>query len=450
MAVWNEVFFSELAGGKRLDAEYYDPQLLNYESAVKQFPCGWATLAEIAEIITDGDHLKRNYVDNGVLFLTSENFKEHSINYDSDLRIAADYEKTLSRARSEREAVFLTKTGKWYGKAAICLSDEPRFNISADVAKIRLRPEYDPFFLVCYLNSSVGYALVRRESTGASRDRIVLDNLRTLPIPLVPSSNMQFRQIVERINTSNHVAIATYTQAERLLLEELGLGDLDLSPMLFYERQFSETCAAGRLDAEYYMPPFYRALNAIRRTGDGCRLGDVLEFCDRGVQPEYDDEGKIGVINTKHMGPQFLSGEYEYCTADAWDRQMKARLKQYDVLFYSTGAYIGRTNCWFENKKAIGSNHVTIIRPKAECNPIFLSLFMNSEMGRMQADRHAHGSAQREVYPSDIRDFTLWLPPMKKQEQLASLILQAKSARDESRSLLEEAKSMVEKAILGE
>lgn len=232
-------------------------------------------------------------------------------------------------------------------------------------------------------------------------------------------------------------------------MSELGLGELDLSPTLFYERPFSESQQAARLDAEFFQPKYYALIEAIRQTGKGRLLGEIATHCERGLQPEYDDDGPIAVVNTKHMGTQFLSDDFEHCSHETWTNQKKARLKQYDVLFYSTGAYIGRTNCWFGDGKAIGSNHVTIIRPNDGCNPVYLALFMNSRAGLMQADRHAHGSAQREVYPSDLRAYTVWLPPMTKQQKLAQMLLDAKVARDESRRLLEQAKRMVEAAVLG-
>jgi restriction endonuclease S subunit len=73
---------------------------------------------------------------------------------------------------------------------------------------------------------------------------------------------------------------------------------------------------------------------------------------------------------------------------------------------------------------------------------------MNSQAGLMQAERYGHRSAQREVYPNDLRAYTIRLPPMTKQEKLAQMVLDARAARDESRQLLEEAKRMVEEAVL--
>ncbi len=43
---------------------------------------------------------------------------------------------------------------------------------------------------------------------------------------------------------------------------------------------------------------------------------------------------------------------------------------------------------------------------------------------------------------------TVWLPSMKKQEKLAQIVLDAKTARHESLRLLDHAKRMVEEAVL--
>ena len=219
MAVWSAVKLSALPE-LRIDAEYYTPQNLRYEREVKRFAGGWMPLSKMAEVITDGDHLARDFQQSGVLFLTSEHFGAFSINYDSDLFISPQYEATLARARSEPWAIYLTKTGAHYGKAAVCPPDCRTFNVSADVAKIKLKPGYDPYFIACYLNSALGFSLVRRELTGATRDRIVLENLRALAVPVPPKSN-PCKKLVEQIWERQRKAEESISAAETLLIEAL-------------------------------------------------------------------------------------------------------------------------------------------------------------------------------------------------------------------------------------
>jgi len=130
-------------------------------------------------------------------------------------------------------------------------------------------------------------------------------------------------------------------------------------------------------------------------------------------------------------------------------------LKQYDVLVYSTGAYVGRTNVYLENKEALASNHVAIIRPNASiCNPVYLSLFLNSRIGIMQSEQFASGSAQRELYPNDLMQFLIYIPTSKNgsidlkwQKKLAHKVIRASNAKFEAQAMLDKAKKIVEASI---
>jgi len=120
----------------------------------------------------------------------------------------------------------------------------------------------------------------------------------------------------------------------------------------------------------------------------------------------------------------------------------------------STGAYVGRTNAYLEDAEAIGSNHISIIRPDTKiCNPVYLALFLNSPAGLMQTDKRASGSAQREIYPQDIVKYDVFIPEknnkpdLEWQEKLAVKIIQAYEAKNQAKQKLQEAKELVEGEI---
>jgi hypothetical protein len=309
----------------------------------------------------------------------------------------------------------------------------------------------DPRYLVLYLRSSVGFDQLMRERELTIQYQLTLDRTRNVMVLLPPIPEQRaMGDVLSRHLEEEARAQRLYTDAETLLLDALGLSDLALSPHLFYTRAYSDALAAGRMDADYFGPAHDQLTRAIGRTGQAAALGDVLEACQRGQQPTYAEGGDVPVITTKHMGPSFLGDGRDWTTREAWDRQSKARLRKYDVLLYGTGAYIGRTNVFLDDGDTLASNHVTIIRPTPECDPVYLALFLNSKAGLIQADRHAHGSAQRELYPDDIRSFAIWRPDMPVQRGLADMVLDAHAARQASSRLLEEAKRMVEHFVLGE
>ncbi|MGQ9706010.1 MAG: restriction endonuclease subunit S [bacterium] len=117
------------------------------------------------------------------------------------------------------------------------------------------------------------------------------------------------------------------------------------------------------------------------------------------------------------------------------------RVRQGDVLFYSVGAYLGRANIVLEDIEAAVASFITIIRTKKDiCNPIYLEVFLNSLIGRLQSKKWQSASAQQYIYPKEIKQFIIPLLPYQTQQQIASLFQQSHEARRKAKELLEIAK----------
>ena len=71
-----------------------------------------------------------------------------------------------------------------------------------------------------------------------------------------------------------------------------------------------------------------------------------------------------------------------------------------------------------------------------------------SASGQLQVGQYFKGSSgQIELYPSDIKEFRIWLAPPKIQQKICQHIRAAHAARHQARDLLERAKRAVEVAI---
>lgn len=74
----------------------------------------------------------------------------------------------------------------------------------------------------------------------------------------------------------------------------------------------------------------------------------------------------------------------------------------------------------------------------------------------MQSEQFASGSAQRELYPNDLMQFSIYIPKSKNgsidldwQKKQADKVISVSNAKTEAQAKLEEAKRMVEEAISG-
>ena len=212
-------------------------------------------------------------------------------------------------------------------------------------------------------------------------------------------------------------------------------------------KSFKESFGAtGRLDAEYYQKK-YDYFEDLITSQKFSTLKELRVENYRGLQPIYFEDGDLDVINSKHILETCLDYDnFEKTKMEYWNHQEKARVFKGDILTYTTGANIGRTQVYLKDKKALASNHVNIIRLK-NGNPVYIAFVLNSKIGRLQTEKRSAGSAQAELYPKDLDEFLIPIIDFKRQEQIAELVEESFKLKAESERLLEVAKKAVEMAI---
>lgn len=441
MAVKSIVKVSDLEGRRRLDPEYYHPK---YYSAIEHLLVfgQFSELRGIAKIIRGRNPPK--YTNTGIPVVRA-----------IDLRDVTNWEDMLSASPSEK--LFYLKQGDILissigagsiGKVELFLDTRKAATVS-EVSVIRAS-NYLPAAIATFLRTKYGYLQLERRITGSTGQLHLYP--RDIGTVLVPLLNSRIQSELETMLSESQKALIEskhlYLQAERILMDELGWDKLDLSQPKSYAISLSQAKNGSRIDAEHFQPKYEKLLNHIKAEGKTDILGDVVLFNKRGLQPTYVEEGDIIVVNSQHLGGYLLNVEAtERTDEDFWRNNKRCQLKINDVLVYSTGAYVGRTNVWLEDSKAIASNHVNIIRPSKEYNPLYLAAYLNSLPGLWQAEMWASGSGQRELYPEDIARFVLYRAPQEVQEKIADLVLQSYQARKKAKALLEEAKRQVEELI---
>lgn len=448
MAVWSIIKKSELEGALRLDAEYYQPKYRKQASILNEK--GATCLADLLEDIRYGIYTEPEYLKEGVNFIRALNLQEYSIDGEI-LKVRPEVIPSKKYILEEGD-VLIVRSGANVGNAGIVHKKHVGATFGSYTIKLKFNRKINPYFAYVFLKTRFGRFQTVQFRTGLAQPNINMPNLKLVKFTAgIPDSTQKtVEEVVKRSFSQVEESEHLYRQAEELLLKELGLDRLSFSQPKYYTVKLSKARESHRLDAEHFQPKYDKLIRHLIKTTKTKLLGEIASYNKRGLQPTYVENGEIIVVNSQHLGRYLLNIEATERTDESfWETNSRSRLKRGDILFYSTGAYIGRTNVYLEDHKAVASNHVNIIRTKDNTNSIYLSVFLNALPGLLQAEQWARGSGQREIYPEDIAHFIVPILPQSFQEKVADLVIKSHQARQKAKALLEEAKQKVEAMIEG-
>jgi len=463
MAVFSVVKLSELEGAKRIDAEYYKPEYVITEKKIKRYTHD--KLNNIISILTDY-HANGSYESlrsnvelldkpDYALILRTLNFVrddfKHDVKYIS--KHAYDF---LAKTKLFGYEIVINKIGE-PGEVYMVPPLPNKMSLGMNLFMIKPKEEINGNYLYVYLISSFGRAALKRRVTGSVPLSIDKDGVRNVFVPILNKEfQLQINNLIESHFKFQFNSYDFYSQAENLLLEELGLKDFKPKYEKTYTANLSDTLSTHRIDAEYFQPAYDEAIEKINERAKVEKLKNITSFINHGKQPYYVKDGDVLVLTQKHLGPQLLTSHSEILNMPDTPRTDREFIKNYpeylikpfDVLFYSVGAYLGRANVVLENFEAVPASFITVIRTKQEvCNPVYLALFLNSEIGQLQSSRWKSASDQQYIYPKEIKEFIIPILPFKTQQKIASLIQKSYEARKKAKELLNATKKAVEIAF---
>jgi type I restriction enzyme M protein len=306
-------------------------------------------------------------------------------------------------------------------------------------------------YLLPFLLSYPVQTVLSWSQDGSEHPRFKEDVLLRLRIPdTVLEIRESLNDLVYRAIYGIQRSRQLYAKAEHLLIEQLGLGELDLSLSLYHERSFSEAREAGRFDAEFFQEKYYRLLEAINRGPFGNNpLGIIIEPIRNGYDlRDFGEEG-IPYIRVGDLKNGRINIEGANRVSVSWDKVKKdIRLKVGDVLMTRKGSYGNAAHVRAGQEDSLISSEIMLLRiSDTDILPQYLSTFMNSIIGFTQVERYVHGVAFYSISQNDLASIRIIRAPRRVQNRVADLIQQGDVLFEESKWLLDEAKRMVEEAV---
>ena len=434
----------------RIDSNFFIKKSLSVDNKIKSMNHFYISEENIVSG-PFGSSLKSDaYLNAGVPFIRIENIKNgFSISTDNLIYISEFDNSRLKSSQLFEDDLILSKVGNTIGYYARVDSNIKNCNISENNIGIKLN-SYNrdvKHYIMTFLNSKYGNILTLRRISGNAQPKLNVFDISEIPIP---QFNEEFyKKISDKIIQADELkqhSKSLYSQAEDLLLGELGLKDWRPKNTLHTTKKFSDFAQSGRLDAEYYQPKYDEIEKAIKSYKGGYDIvsnlfNQNLDVCDY-KKTEY-NYIEIGDVNVGDGSVSFNKVE----TSELPDNAKRV-LNKNDILISKVRPYRGAVAIIdFEQEDLIGSGAFTVLQEKSSYKKETLQILFRTAVYKDWLLKWNVGSSYPVIKDEDILNLPIPILPEQIQTKIASLIQQSFECKAQSKQLLEDAKRMVETEI---
>jgi type I restriction enzyme, S subunit len=433
---------SQLEGATRVDAEYYQSEYLDMFEKVNNFKVD--NIGNVCDILRG--NTPKEYGDFEIPVVRSGDLSYGFIDDDENL------------LKAKKDNIFYLKNGDVLissigfgsiGKVNIFFGEDDKLATVAEVSVLR-DCKINPFFVWGFLKSKFGQFQIDREITGATGQlHLNTGNVANIMIPLVKDKVEQ--EIEYYFKDAEKLYVESkelYNKAEILLLEELGLKDFKEDKVLFSIVNSTDVENANRIDAEYFQEKYKKLVKSIK-LNNAKKLGDLVSI-KKGFEPgseEYYEEGKLFIrVSSLSVNGINLTDE-KYLSEKLYNELKDNYQPKVGEILLTKDATPGISYAVKEPVEGIMSGGILRLKIKENINAEYLTLCLNSVIGKMQAERDSGGSVIAHWRPEQIKNIIIPILPKKIQEKIADLVRQSHEARKKAKELLEEAKLKVEEMI---
>ena len=448
MAVYNIVKLSELEGAKRIDAEYYKPEyFIDFSKR------NWKPIKNFLEICQYGISQAMVEEPKGYPIFRMDDIKDCFL-LDDEVKYLELPEQVFLQYKLEVNDILFNRVNseEFVGRTGI-FKLKGDYVFASYLIRLRLKPNSEilPDYLNIFLNTKYGIKQIRKFSRRAvNQANVNAEELKNFKICVIPLGIQQhIRKLSDEAWNKIELSKSLYSQAENLLLEELGFKDFKPQYRKTYTAKLSDTFASHRIDAEYFQPAYEEVIEKIKEYPNGF---DKLLKCVENVKPNFDPtkypekifsyveladiDSSIGVIHSENK----IKGD----EAPSRARRM---LKENDVIVSSVEGSLEKVALVDEKHDgSLASTGFFQFRP-LNILPEVLLILSKSIVLQSQLKKRCSGTILIAVPKESLRDIIIPLLPFETQQKIASLVQQSHEARRKAKELLEVAKRAVEIAI---
>lgn len=372
--------------------------------------------------------------------------------YRSWERVSKSHFEKLKAKYLKHNDILMTLTGDPpdVGKTQLVFNPpEKTLTWNQRVALIRLKKQdniISPEYLFITLSTKYCREHIERWAKGIRQRNVGNPAVLNMSIP---EFSLKFQNYLAEItkkafNLSDN-SYLYYSQAEQMLLSELGLLNWKPKHHLSFIKNLSDTHPVDRMDAEYFQPMYDEMESTVKYYKNGWDvIGNKFKQNNKGFKKESSKVYNYVEISCVRVS----DGAIEPLSLYGYELPANAKIKldKNDVIVSKVRPYRGAIGI-VESDDLVGSSAFTVLREFSDINKETLAVLLRTKPYLEYSLKFNSGTSYPTINDSDILNFPIPLFPSTIQETIKQRIRIAAEAQHNSKALLKVAKTGVEMAI---
>ncbi len=447
-----KINYSEMKEG-RLDPSFYHPLvnkiIKNCEKKESKFSVD--ILDNMSKKITLGHTFRRQYVDEeeGVMLLNGKNIKESMINYNDVVYISGIDNDKLTKSKLKPKDLLITITGQFSGVSLVVPKDILECNISANITRIILKDDHDPYYFATFLNSKFGTLFYQKWAVFSTYRHIGLTDIRLMKIPFpIKEEQTRIGLLAKKSEDLRIESNKLIEEAKNKFMSILNINTDKTSRPLTFKIDSNEM-ENHNFNPRYFSPYYKEIFKRLKDKYATNKLYKISKI-NRGTEvgnENYEDSGKIRFLRTKDLINYETNPYPDFYLEENIYNSIKNKPQENSILLTKDGK-IGYLAITMKDEKIIPASGISIINVNDGLSPEYVFLALTTIFSLSQLYRKVvTGTTIPHLSLDDIKELEIPIVNDKRIEEIENMIKKAFEMKQQARILIEEGKKEIEKLI---
>ncbi len=407
----------------------------------------------VSEGPTNGIDL-REFTEKGRNYIRISDMRRFFVSYSDIKKIELD--KIPKKVQLQEKDILVSRKGT-PGISVITTKDDIDNIIGTEAILLRIKENYDPYYLVAFLNSKVFFEQVLNNLSGAVASGINHPSLKKLKIlynkHLVKNISDKVKKTIELHVKANSIL----DNAQSFFYQKIGTVFLKTEKENIFSVNLSDFEKTDLWTPAYSYPLYVNILKAIKKKWKTVPLGEIAT-AKKGNEVGSDNYNKyldkkdtdIPFIRTSDLVNYEVDQFSDFYIPEEIYKELKQDIKAGDVLFTKDGK-IGMSAMITKNDKAIIASGIVRLRLKSETKkynltPEYLFIILSlRETGLYPAIRRTVvASTIPHLREERLKEFEIPILDKDSIDEITKLTKEAFELKDEKKKLIKEVREEID------